>query len=179
MNPIGVGIFVALSLSLVFVLKWRLARRKSSASTPRSGAYDKAEYHLLDEESRSLTGFNEYIYGGMYLGWIIDSGLHSPEYFKGKENLLEDFRARKVTVSELYGTAGEALVADMLSERGDLFTADYFMSVYAQDYEEVLTSGETSYELVADTWENYAKMRSRLDDRYRRWLAGSSRIQFR
>jgi len=169
MSPLSVGILAIISLGLVFLLKWGLTRQKSRASTGRPVVYDKAEHHLLDEESRSQESFNEYVYGGMYLGWIIDTGLHSPEYFKGNENLLEGFRARKVTVSELYGTVGEALVSDMLSEQGNLFTAQYFESVYSQDYEEVLAPRETSYKLVADTWENYAKMRSRLDDRYRQW----------
>ena len=169
MSPFAVGILAVLSLSLVFLLKWGLSRGNNRLATPRPAVYDKAEYHLLDEESRSREGFNESIYGGMYLGWIIDSGLHSPEFFKGQESLLEGFLARKVTASELYGKVGEALVTDMLSERGDLFTADYFMSVYSQDYEEILAPGEISYERVADTWENYAKMRNRLDARYRRW----------
>jgi len=173
MSPLAVGILAVLSLSLVFLLKWGLNRRNSNSSTPRPVVYDKAEYHLQDEESQSQEGFNEYVYGGMYLGWIIDSGLHSPEYFKGNENLLEEFRARKVTVSELYGRAGEALVGDMLSEKGDLFTAQYFESVYSQDYEEILAPGETAYELVPDSWENYDKIRARLDDRYRRWLEDS------
>ena len=174
MSPLGIGVLAVLSLGLVFLLKWGLSRRNSRLATPRSEVYDKAEYHLLDKESRSQEGFNEYVYGGMYLGWIIDSGLHSPEYFKGNESLLEEFRARKVTVSELYGTAGEALVADMLNDKGSLFTAQYFESVYSQDYEEVLAPGELSYELVADTWENYARMRKRLDDRYRRWSEATS-----
>lgn len=169
MSPLGVGILAALTLGLVFFLKWGLARRKSSASAPRTVVYDKAEHHLLDEESRSLAGFNEYIYGGMYLGWIIDSGLHSPEYFKGKESLLEEFRARKVTVSELYRTVGEALISDMLTEKGNLFSARYFEGGYSQDCEEIPDQGETAYELVTDSWENYAKMRVCLDDRYRRW----------
>jgi len=168
-NPLGIGALAVLSLGLVFFLKWEFTRRKSRASAPRPVVYDKAEYHLQDEESRSQEGFNEYIYGGMYLGWLIDSGLHSPEYFEGKESLLEEFRARKVTVSELYRVAGEALISDMLSEKGNLFTAYYFENGYPRDYEETLAPGEAPYENVADTWENYARMRTRLDDQYRRW----------
>lgn len=175
MSPLGVGVLAVLSLGLVFLLGWGLSRRNSRPSPPRPVVYDKAEHHLLDEESRRQEGFNEYIYGGMYLGWIIDSGLHSPDFFKGKESLLEQFRARKVTVSELYRTVGEALVSDMLSEKGNLFTAHYFESVYPQDYEELLAPGATNYELVADTWENYVKMRTRLDDRHRHWSEAVSR----
>ncbi|HLL05982.1 MAG TPA: hypothetical protein VK539_35750 [Myxococcaceae bacterium] len=169
MSPLVVGTLVAFSLSLVFFMRWELARRKSRELTDRQVVYDKAEHHLLDEGSRNQEGFNEYIYGGIYLGWLIDSGLHSPEFFKGKESLLEEFRARKVTVSELYGTSGEALISDMLSEKGNRFTAHYFESGYPQDYEELLAPGEMGYEFVADTWENYARIRSRLDDRYRLW----------
>lgn len=55
----------------------------------------------------------------------------------------------------------------MLSEKGNLFTAHYFESGYSQDYEDVSVPGEMVYELVADTWENYFRMRARLDSRIR------------
>lgn len=91
---------------------------------------------------------------------------------------MEEFRARTVTVSELYRVAGEALASDMLSEKGNLFTAHYFESDYSQDYEEPLAPRDTAYELAADTWENYAKIRVRLDERYRSWSGRAGRHGF-
>lgn len=98
---IGVSLLAAFSLGLLRLLKRRLTRRKNRGSTPRPVVYDKAEHHLLDAEIQSREGFNAYLHGGMYLGWIIGSGLHAPECFQGDPSLLERFRARKVTVSDV------------------------------------------------------------------------------
>ena len=60
----------------------------------------------------------------------------------------------------------------MLNDEGNAFSSFYFdfsKGQFLSDYEEVLGGELPSLYHVQDTWENYAKLKKRIDQRYEKW----------
>lgn len=133
------------------------------------GVYDKAKWHYDGNFPEELPPFQGYIHTGMYLGWLADHDLLTPEYMA----LAEEFKQRKQTGPQFYEKIGGVLAADMLTEEGNTFTQLYYDSQtpvndYFADYFDLFMSLEDieSVYHVQDTWENYAHVAEMIDERY-------------
>ena len=134
--------------------------------------YDKAKYHFGGDYPKDLPIEQAYVHTGLYLGWIIDLDLYSEEFREETGDLIPRFKAREVTGPEVYESWDGCLIDDMLSDEGNAFSQDYFdfeRGKFLTDYEELLRGELPSLYHVANTWNNYDRLRERLNQRYAQW----------
>ena len=134
--------------------------------------YDKAKYHYGGQFPEELPDEQAFVHTGLYLGWIIERDLYSDEFREESAELIVRFKARELTGPEVYASWDGCLLDDMLSAEGNAFSRDYFdfdSGQFLADYEQVLAGTLPTLYHVANTWENYDRLRERLDARYTEW----------
>jgi hypothetical protein len=134
--------------------------------------FDKAKYHFESVESEGLPLEQAYVHTGMYFGWLLENGLCSQDFYP--PSAVDDFKARKITGPKLYEQDDGVLMSEMLTEEGDSFSRAYFdfeTGKYLADYEALVTGVGANILSGKDTWENYDKLRARIDQRYAEWKA--------
>jgi hypothetical protein len=132
--------------------------------------YDKAKYHFEGDYPSDLSDDAACTHCGMYLAWLSDKHLLAPWFEEDFKAELVQLRQRQVTPARFFGIVDGALVSDMLNEQGNAFSTAYYLSnQYFSDYDRLLASTLPSTYHVADTWENFEKLRSQIDERYEEW----------
>lgn len=134
--------------------------------------HDKAKYHYDGEYPEDLPIEQAFVHTGLYLGWLVERGLVSADFIESGEDWIGRFKAREVTGPELYELWDGALGDDMLNEEGNAFSRYYFdfeKGRFLRDYEELLAAGLPSIYHVENSWENYERLRARIDERYAAW----------
>lgn len=134
--------------------------------------YDKAKYHTGGDYPEGLGTEQAFVHTGMYLGWIIDHDLYSQEFAAECQDLIQQFKARRTTGAKIYEWWDGSLTEDMLGNEGKAFSNFYFdfkQGQFLSDYEELLAGTLPSLYHVQDTWENYDKLKKRIDQRYAKW----------
>ena len=137
--------------------------------------YDKAKYHYGGDYPEELPDEQAFVHTGLYLGWIIDRDLYSEHFRNEAAGLVTRFKAREVTGPEVYEWWDGCLVSDMLSDEGNGFSQAYFdfdRGHFLGDYEELFLGGLPSLYHVDGSWENYERLRARLDERFAEWQRG-------
>ena len=133
--------------------------------------YDKAKYHYGGQFHPSQTMEQALVHTGMYLGWIIDTGLYSEELAEDQET-IGAFKAREITGPQVYQKYNGCFTGSMLNDEGNSFSQFYFdieCGRYLADYEDALCQGLPSLYHVKDTWENYGKIKAVIDMRFLEW----------
>ena len=137
-----------------------------------SVVYDKAKYHYEGKFPKDLPIEQAYVHTGMFLGWIIDANLHSKELQDECAQQIELFRKRKLSPVKIYVWWDGVLTDEMLNDEGNKFAHYYFdfsKGKFPTDYDEVLCAEVPTLYHVRDTWENYNKLKKRIDSRYEEW----------
>lgn len=138
-----------------------------------SSKYDDAGWHTSENFPDDLSTERATTHIGMFLGWIVDRG------FEGeilKERCADDvalFRTRKLTGAELLrACCDDQLAGDWLDEIGEAFADEYYASSdYLHDYDDVLGAELPTLFHVEDSWDNYQKIKQRIDMRFDEWVA--------
>jgi len=141
-------------------------------------AYDKAEYHYGGDYPEGLPEEQAFVHTGLYLGWVIDRGLYSEMFRAQAAGLIEAFKARQLTGPQVFEQWDGCLLSDMLSDEGNAFSRAYFdfdRGRFLKDYDELLSGGLQSLYHVEDSWENYDRLRQRVDERFDAWRRGRGR----
>lgn len=137
--------------------------------------YDKAKYHYDGEFPAGLPDEQAFVHTGIFLGWIVEHKLYSDDFAEDAEQ-IEAFINRKMTGAKLYEWFDGVLKDDMLNDEGNAFAMHYFnleKGAYMRDYTQVLCQDLPSEYHVKDTWDNYDKMKRRIEQRYNEWKSGS------
>ena len=134
--------------------------------------YDKAKYHYGGEYPDDLPIEQAFVHTGLYLGWIVDRDLYSEDFAETSKDLIRRFKSREITGPEIYEWWDGCLIDDMLSEEGNSFSSYYFdfeRGKFLGDYEELLAADLPSMYHVENSWQNYERLRTRIDERYAVW----------
>lgn len=134
--------------------------------------YDKAKYHYDGDYPDELPIEQAFVHTGMFLGWLIDRGLYSDEYWQDMQGYIASFKSREMTGARVYEVCDGALVDDMLSDEGNAFARAYFdfdEGAYINDYEQLLAEDLPTTYHVEDSWDNYEKLKEVIDRRYEEW----------
>jgi hypothetical protein len=129
--------------------------------------FDSATRHFLGNYPQSLPIEKAYVHIGMYLGWIIETGLYS-EYFaeEGSAQIFR-FKRREISCTILSQIWDGNIPAEILNNEGKAFSAYYYSTgLFRQDYHDVLAKNLPSFYHVADNWQNYERLKLRLDQRF-------------
>ncbi|MCB0777834.1 MAG: hypothetical protein KDB99_16135 [Chitinophagaceae bacterium] len=135
--------------------------------------YDKAKYHFDGEFPEELEEFQGYIHTGMFINWLIDNDLMDKIFFEDCIDEINSVKQRKMTGSQFYESQMDgAFLIEEVSELGNRFALEYFdfdTGQYLSDYEATLSNGLPTMYHVADTWDNYRKLRAVIDKRFAHW----------
>ena len=135
--------------------------------------YDDVSWHIGAEEyPKELPREAAATHTGMFIAWALLAGL-------GGELAPDDLpplQSRSITPGRFFHERCDGkFVDEQLNAEGNAFTAAYFdldKGSYLRDYDAVLCRGyETAYQ-VPDTWENFDKLKPRLDRRLDEWRRG-------
>ncbi len=138
-----------------------------------STKYDDVSWHTgAAEYPKELPHDAAATHSGMYMAWALLSGLGGELATDG----LPKLRARSVTPGRFFLEVCDGkFIEEDLSAEGNAFTQAYFdldRGRYLHDYDAVLCRGMSTAYHVADTWENFDKLKPRLDRRLAEWRRG-------
>jgi tripartite-type tricarboxylate transporter receptor subunit TctC len=135
--------------------------------------YEDASWHSgADDFPKDLPAQAAGTHSGMFLAWALLGGLGSTLH----AGALPKLKERQVTPGSLfYEECDGKLTDEDLSGEGNAFAKAYFdpeSGAYLRDYDAVLCDGlKTAYH-VRDTWQNFDKLKPRLDRRLAEWREG-------
>lgn len=141
--------------------------------------YDDASWHSGGKFPRDLPASAGATHTGMYVAWALQSGLAGKLHTDEMPKNLEKLAARSLTPGAFFLWACDGkFTSEDLNDEGNAFTGRYFdlsKGSYLADYTAILGHGlpigsEQLY-YVADTWENFDKLKPRLDQRLADWRA--------
>lgn len=134
--------------------------------------FDKAKWHSGGEFPDDLDEDQAFVHTGLFLGWVIDTGLCSQEFTEDSADEIGEFTARKMTGPGVYESVDGVFMDEMLNPEGIDFAIDYFdfeQGKYLSDYETVLLGDLPTMYHVQDTWENYNLLKPQIDKRFAAW----------
>jgi hypothetical protein len=135
------------------------------------GNIDRADWHYGGNYPPGLPPENGGTHIGIYLAWIIHRGLGSPTLRKHAGETYQRVLQRQATGRELlFSELDEKFFPELLGKEGRAFTKAYYeTNEYLNDYDRALGGDlETLYH-VPDTWENFDRIASVLDERLDAW----------
>ena len=128
--------------------------------------YDKAKYHYEGNFPVELDRMHAFVHIGMFLGWACTNDLLSEQMLEDFASEISQFQRRNITGTRLIELCGGALASDMLNDAGNAFTSQYYEFKYLDDYVEVLLGTLPSIYHIEDRWENFDRMKLRINERY-------------
>lgn len=135
--------------------------------------YDKAKWHYDGEFPNDLDKFQGFVHTGMFLGWLADNDLMSDQFKSDFEIEIQEFKNQKLTGSQIFATCCDGvLMLEDVNELGNRFALHYFdfdKGQYLADYEATLSANLQTMYHVADTWDNYNKLKAVLAKRFTDW----------
>ena len=145
--------------------------------------YDDASWHVEGDYPTDLPQANAATHIGMFLKWCIGQDLCSGFLLEESEDEIKKVREGSMTGAQFLRLWDEVLIDEMLSETGNLFAQDYYggdspfakkHNDYVSDYEDVFCKkakgdGYASVYHVEDTDANYARLASKIDERFGQW----------
>ena len=134
--------------------------------------YDKAKYHIESIEQHGLSEEHAANHTVFFLRWLLEHNLMSDFFVTESDGLIDNFRAGRATIHEVYEWWDCCLVDEMLSEEGNAFALSYFdfeKGQYIRDYIKTLQRDLPTEFHVDYTEQNYDLMRVLIDRRYTEW----------
>jgi hypothetical protein len=139
--------------------------------------YDDASWHYGGNFPKHLPKKADATHIGMFLAWMLLNGFASDELTEDSVEDIAAVRSRLLTGAQfLMRILDEKLTDDDFNDEGNAFANAYYIgkdndSRYVDDYFEIFGVDETSIYGVRDTWENYDKLSTRMNDRFSTWNA--------
>lgn len=136
----------------------------------KKSIYDNAKSHFLGNFPESLPIEQAYVHIGIYLGWIIETTLYSEFFEEEASNQIFRFKRREISCTILSEIWDGNLSHQFFNRHGNMFTYYYYGGgLYNLDYNEILVKDLPSIYHVDDNWENYEKIKIRIDSRLWDW----------
>ena len=137
--------------------------------------YDDATWHSGGNFPPDLPPSAAGTHTGMFMAWAFLSGMASRIAAANLAERMHQLESRAVTPGAFYlETCGGKFLDEDLNEEGNAFARAYFDFAdgqYLADYDATLGSDLGDIYRVADTWENFDRLKGILDSRYREWKA--------
>jgi hypothetical protein len=135
--------------------------------------YDDASWHYGGDFPKDLPIEAGATHTGMFLAWALLSDLAGPIFEEDYPDLIPSLRRREITpgLFFLHQCDGK-FIDEYLNRMGNDFAQDYFdfeHGNFLADYEEILGAGLPSTYHVQDTWENFERLKPRIDQRFESW----------
>jgi hypothetical protein len=141
--------------------------------------FDRARYHEGTIKELRLPRRQAYVHTAHYVGWLAERSKFSRNY--ASPFLFKLLRMRLVTPIKVYAHFDGCLVDNMMTMEARAFSMSYFdfeQGQYLKDYCALSRSSPDNILRTRFTWQLYAAMLRRIDERFRRW-GGSIRTRGR
>ena len=128
--------------------------------------------HYEGEWPEGLNQKQAYVHTGLYLGWIIESGLYSEQFGKDHSEAISELVKHNITGPQLFESLGGKFTSDMLNDIGNAFTEEYFNLAdgrYLKDYGHLLADHQETAYHVPDTWASYDRISTRIQQQFDHW----------
>jgi len=138
--------------------------------------YDDASWHYGGEFPSDLPAEAAATHIGMFMAWVLLSGMASDWYRTEFAAELSLLRERKLTPGAyLVQTIGGKLTSEDFDEAGNRFAKAYYapMKLYVRDYSGIAAPGLPTDYHASDSWETFDRLKPRFDQRFREWQAGT------
>lgn len=143
--------------------------------------YDAAAWHYGGDFPADLPQEAGATHAGMFIAWALLSGLSGDLHTSDFPEDIPVLRERSTTPGAFFLSACDGKFTDEdLSEEGNAFAGFYYdveSGGYLADYERTLgkdlPAGRNSLYHIADTWENFDKLKPVLDSRLAEWRSGA------
>ena len=137
--------------------------------------YDDASWHYEGKFPADLPREAGATHSGMFFAWALLAGLGGELHTDELPEDLEQLQSRTITPGQaLIKFCDEKFTDEELNEEGNSFAQEYFdfdRGMYLADYKKVLGAKVPSLYHVADTWENFDRLKPVLDQRLQEWRA--------
>jgi hypothetical protein len=128
----------------------------------QSVEYDDCDFYPDDDGE--LPAPQRGVHLKLFIGWVVDRGLHHNEESFDDPSITEGNRARTSSRDELFAALDGKLTSNELNDDAKAFARRYYASVkYFADFCEVCVRGNT----VDESDAAYARLCQRLDFRFR------------
>lgn len=147
----------------------------------RDVVFDKAKWHLNEDFPKELPHYQSYVHTGLYICWLLEVNLYEQDFKNQHSEAIQQLLSHQRTPAQFYEQILDGVFdSDGLTQEAIQFTTDYFdfsNGKYVQDYLAIYDSTETMPTIfhVADTWENYDKLKDTLNKRLEEWRKKRSR----
>lgn len=134
--------------------------------------YDDASWHLDGEFPEDLPPEAAAIPAGMFLGWAIQQGLAGELLREEFSEELTRFNNQEMSAAEILRECldGKLISDDLAPEAAEFADVYYQDGHYYHDFEAALVPEEMpSLFHPADNRENFAKIQSRIQERFLEW----------
>lgn len=149
-----------------------IAQSKETAYST-GGIHDKASWHMSVGTGWEVSDFQGYVPTGMYLGWLIENSFLSEEFIEVNQERITLFKQRQLSGAKIFELGCDGVLSmEDLTETANKFTYSYLdagKGGYFKDYKETLADNLPTIYHVADTWENYEKIKSIINRRFAEW----------
>ena len=139
--------------------------------------YDDASWHYGGNFPCDLPAEAGATHTGMFVAWAVLSGLGGELHTHECPEDLEQLETRALTPGQFFYRICDGKFTDEdLNDEGNRFVAAYFdfeNGSYLADYEATLGEEGRGLYYVADTWENFDKLKPVLDERLSKWRTGN------
>ena len=143
--------------------------------------YDAAAWHYGGDFPADLPQEAGATHTGMFIAWALLSGLSGELHTSDFPEDIPALRERSTTPGAFFLSACDGKFTDEdLSKEGNAFASFYYdveSGGYLADYESTLgkdlPAGRDSLYHIADTWENFDKIKPVLDRRLAEWHSGA------
>lgn len=134
---------------------------------------DRVDWHSGNNYPQNLPLENAGTHIGMYLNWIIDSDLIGDFHIKESNEGISKVKSKVISGREfLFDYCDGKFWTEELNDIGIKFTEDYYSSdQYFDDYANTLANNLESVYHVDNNWDNYAHLKTVLDNRFKKWNA--------
>ncbi len=143
--------------------------------------YDDVSWHYGGDFPKDLPIEAGGTHTGMFLAWALLSGLAGEDYVVDLPDELEQLRSRTVTPGAFFVNVCDGkFTDDDLNDERNAFAQEYFELETGQflgDYEKTLGADLPYLYHVADTWENFERIKPVLDQRFQEWKATTEKQQ--
>ncbi len=140
--------------------------------------YDKAKWHYdADDFPANLPVEHGFTHTAFFVNWLAEGELLSDFALEILEKSII-VQSREKTPIHLYELFDGCLIGDLLTEKGNRFSYQYYKKKYISDYIDIFEMVDNIYD-VEPIWENYDKVKPVIDKRYHKWLQSSQKRKWK
>jgi hypothetical protein len=157
-------------------------RSKGFVDTPFSGnefladsIFDKAKYHYGGDFPSDIGVFQAYVPTGLFVCWLINNIFFDKDMKQEFNSEITLLKERNISPSTFYHDyldgvfSSEGFTMEAINFANFYF--DFEQGTYLNDYAKTLDPNDKLQTLyhIADTWENYDKLKLIIDTRFNQW----------